>query len=134
MRETFGHKLIESPIIRWKFSSFGRQINSAHAHMEELTYLLEKVDKSEAQAARLGGLLANFKVLAGRILENVNREAQQVLGGMAYNKSGRGARIEQISRDLRPLVVGGGSDEVLSDLAIREEIKRSGAMVGLSRL
>ncbi|KAH0841179.1 hypothetical protein FOPE_06257 [Fonsecaea pedrosoi] len=134
IRETFGHKLIESPVIRWKFSTFGRLLNSAHAHMEELTYLLHTMDKAAAQDARLGGQLANLKVLAGRVLERVNREAQQVLGGAGYNKTGRGARIEQISRDLRPLVVGGGSDEILSDLAIREEIKRSGVGVNLSRL
>ncbi|OQV08557.1 Acyl-CoA dehydrogenase, domain-containing protein [Cladophialophora immunda] len=134
VRETFGHKLIESPVIRWKFSSFGRLINSAHAHMEELTYMLNTMDKSEVHAARLGGQLANLKVLAGRILEHVNREAQQVLGGAGYNKTGKGARIEQISRDLRPLVVGGGSDEILSDLAIREEIKRAGVTAHLSRL
>jgi alkylation response protein AidB-like acyl-CoA dehydrogenase len=102
--------------------------------MEELTYMLQRMDSSAAQAARMGGLLANLKVLAGRILENVNREAQQVLGGAGYNRTGKGARIEQISRDLRPLVVGGGSDEILSDLAIREEIKRSGASARLSRL
>ncbi len=96
--------------------------------------MLHTMDKSAVQAARLGGQLANLKVLAGRILEHVNREAQQVLGGASYNKSGRGARIEQISRDLRPLVVGGGSDEILSDLAIREEIKRSGVTANLSRL
>ncbi|KZL75021.1 acyl-coA dehydrogenase domain-containing protein [Colletotrichum tofieldiae] len=31
-------------------------------------------------------------------------------------------RVEQISRDLRVNIVGGGSEEVISDLAVRQEI------------
>jgi alkylation response protein AidB-like acyl-CoA dehydrogenase len=102
--------------------------------MEELVYMLQKMDGSAAQAARMGGLLANLKVLAGRTLEHVNRESQQILGGLGYSKNGKGARIEQISRDLRSLVVGGGSDEILTDLAAREEIKWSGFSSRLSRI
>lgn len=68
-------------------------------------------------------MTALLKVMSTRCLEKVCREAQQVMGGAGYNKSGRGARIEQISRDVRVYVVGGGSEEILSDLAVREEIK-----------
>lgn len=32
-------------------------------------------------------------------------------------------RIEAISRDVRVLAVGGGSEEIMSELAIREEAK-----------
>ena len=55
--------------------------------------------------------------------EQVCREAQQILGGAAYNKSGKGARIEQISRDVRVHVVGGGSEEIMLDLAVRQEAR-----------
>ena len=50
-----------------------------------------------------------------------NREAQQVLGGAGYQRGGPGAGIEQMSRDLRMMVVGGGSEEIISDLAVRQE-------------
>jgi alkylation response protein AidB-like acyl-CoA dehydrogenase len=53
----------------------------------------------------------------------VNREAQQIMGGLGYSKSGRGARIEQISRDLRVMVVGGGSEEILIDLSVSQELR-----------
>lgn len=53
----------------------------------------------------------------------VNREAQQVMGGLGYSKNGRGSRIEQVSRDVRVMVVGGGSEEILSDLAVKQEIR-----------
>jgi alkylation response protein AidB-like acyl-CoA dehydrogenase len=126
-RQTFGKKLIENQIIRSKFSSMGRSVDSAFAWMEQLVSMIEYGKHSETDA-NIGGLMANLKVLAGRTLEHVNREAQQVLGGLGYSKNGRGARIEQISRDVRVMVVGGGSEEILADLAVREEIKALGKM------
>ena len=100
----------------------GRSIDSAFAWMEQLVSMIEYGKHSETDA-HIGGLIANLKVLAGRTLEHVNREAQQVLGGLGYSKSGRGARIEQISRDVRVMVVGGGSEEILADLAMNQEIE-----------
>ena len=70
---------------------------------------------------QIGGLIALLKVMAGKALEQAAREAQQILGGVGYSRTGKGARIEQISRDVRVLVVGGGSEEILSDLAFRQE-------------
>lgn len=125
-RSTFGKKLIENQLIRSKISSFGRVIEPAQAYMEQLVYLLEASKKSPSNGGgdpRIGGLTANLKVMSGRTLEHVTREAQQIFGGLGYSKYGRGGRVEQISRDVRIMVVGGGSDEILSDLAVREEIK-----------
>jgi len=52
------------------------------------------------------------------------REAQQIFGGAGYQRGGgRGERIERISRDVRVLVVGGGSEEILIDLAVRMGMK-----------
>ncbi|GIC84206.1 acyl-CoA dehydrogenase family protein [Aspergillus udagawae] len=131
-RETFGKKLIENQGIRSKFSAMGRSLDSAYAWMEQLVYMSEMARK-DCRDIAMGGLFANLKVLAGRTLEMVNREAQQVMGGLGYSKNGRGARIEQISRDVRVMVVGGGSEEILSDLAVREEIKAM-AKKGQSKL
>ncbi|OAL53605.1 acyl-CoA dehydrogenase NM domain-like protein [Pyrenochaeta sp. DS3sAY3a] len=121
-RETFGKKLIENQVIRQKFSSFGRTIDSAHAWMEQLVFLTEH-GKRKGQDPAIAGPIANLKILAGRTLEHVNREAQQVMGGLGYSKNGRGARIEQISRDVRVLVVGGGSEEILTDLSVNQELR-----------
>lgn len=121
-RETFGRKLIENAVIRAKFSAMARSLDSAYAWMEQLVYIAEMATKDGRDAA-MGGLFANLKVLAGRTLEMVNRESQQVMGGLGYSKSGRGSRIEQVSRDVRVMVVGGGSEEILSDLAMNQEIR-----------
>ncbi|KAJ5385963.1 hypothetical protein N7509_008504 [Penicillium cosmopolitanum] len=121
-RETFGKKLIENQVIRSKFSAMARSLDSAYAWMEQLVYMHQDT-KENGTDAGMGGLFANLKVLAGRTLEMVNRESQQVMGGLGYSKNGRGARIEQVSRDVRVMVVGGGSEEILSELAVNQEIK-----------
>jgi alkylation response protein AidB-like acyl-CoA dehydrogenase len=122
IRETFGKRLIDNQVIRAKFSAMARSIDSSYAWMEQLVYMSDRA-KREGVDAKLGGLFANLKVLSGQVLERTNREAQQVMGGLGYSKKGRGARIEQISRDLRVMVVGGGSEEILADLAVNQEIK-----------
>jgi len=127
-RETFGQKLIDNQVIRQKISLFGREIDSAYAFMEQIVYIsMKEVETKGGEASKhqsyVGGLTANLKVLAARTLEIVNRESQQIMGGLGYQRSGRGARIEQISRDTRVMVVGGGSEEILVDLAAREEMK-----------
>lgn len=122
IRETFGKKLIENQVIRQKISLFGRNIDSAFAWMEQLVFLTE-TGKRTGRDMAVSGPIANLKVLAGRTLEVVNREAQQIMGGLGYSRSGRGARIEQISRDLRVMVVGGGSEEILIELAVNQELR-----------
>lgn len=90
--------------------------------MEQLVHVAQEARRAgrEAQAG-LGGLFANLKVLAAQTLEFASREAQQTMGGVGYSRGGRGARVEQISRDVRVMVVGGGSEEILTDLAVSQE-------------
>lgn len=83
---------------------------------------------------RYGGLIAVLKVSAGRALEETVREAQQIMGGLGYSRTGKGARIEQISRDMRVMVIGGGSEEILSDLAFKQERRDLEALSRESKL
>ncbi len=73
--------------------------------------------------SNIGGLCALAKVSAARATEIAVRESQQILGALGYTRSGPGARIERISRDLRVLVIGGGSDEILSEMSVMQESK-----------
>ncbi|CAN9465201.1 unnamed protein product [Alternaria alternata] len=130
IRETFGKKLIENQVIRSKISQFGRSIDPAYAWMEQLVFLIEH-GKQTGQNPAISGLIANLKVLAGQTLERVNREAQQIMGGLGYSRNGRGARIEQISRDVRVMVVGGGSEEILVDLSVSQEMRAMKQLRGL---
>lgn len=100
-------------------------IHPAHAFMESIVAMIQASDGSAGNGrspdADLGGLIALLKVQAGRTLEQAVRESQQVMGGLGYARTGKGARIEQISRDVRVMVVGGGSEEILTELAFTQE-------------
>jgi alkylation response protein AidB-like acyl-CoA dehydrogenase len=119
-RETFGKPLISNQIIAAKFTTLARYIESHWAYLEQIAYAIQQSPKGW-QDPDVAGRIALAKVQAGRIQELANREAQQVLGGAGYQKGGPGAAVEQMSRDLRMMVVGGGSEEIISDLAVRQE-------------
>ncbi|KAK9851416.1 Acyl-CoA oxidase/dehydrogenase [Penicillium brevicompactum] len=122
-RETFGSPLIEKQAIQSKIFKFGLMIEPAYAFMEQLVNILESTKDRRTDDVNIGGMTALLKVMSTRALEKSVREAQQILGGAGYNKAGKGARIEQISRDARVHVVGGGSEEIMAGLALREETK-----------
>ncbi|EHK97516.1 putative Acyl-CoA dehydrogenase family member 9, mitochondrial [Glarea lozoyensis 74030] len=99
----------------------GRVIEPAMAFLEQLTWLIE--ENRRGGGVRIGGMTAMLKVVSTRCLEFCVREAQQVMGGVGYSRGGRGGRVEAISRDVRVMAVGGGSEEIMDQLAIREETK-----------
>ena len=63
------------------------------------------------------GDIALLKVQASETMEFCAREAMQILGGMGYM---RGSRVERIYREVRVNAIGGGSEEIMRDLASRQ--------------
>ena len=53
------------------------------------------------------------------------REASQVFGGLAYTRGGQGEKVERIYRDLRSIAIGGGSEEIMLDLAVRMAMQQA---------
>lgn len=101
------------------------QVTSTYALIESLVQLanqsrLQGVDEASSP---VGGLCALAKVNAARALELAVRESQQILGALGYTRGGPGERIERISRDVRVLVIGGGSEEILSEMCLMQESK-----------
>ncbi|KAJ3460367.1 hypothetical protein MRS44_011234 [Fusarium solani] len=121
-RETFGNKLIENQIIRAKLVDVGKKIQAAYAWLEQLIWTRQRLANHDGPDT-LGASVAMLKTLSARTLEETVREAQQIFGGLGYSKNGRGRVVEQISRDFRVLVVGGGSEEILTDFAYRQEAR-----------
>ncbi|KAK5560674.1 hypothetical protein LTR46_000982 [Exophiala xenobiotica] len=121
-RETFGKPLIEHSPIKTKIATFGLLIEPVQAFLDQLCYVVE-TSRVTGREVNVGGMTALLKVMSTRCLERVCREAQQIMGGAGYTKTGKGARIEQISRDVRVHVVGGGSEEIMLDLAVRQEAR-----------
>ncbi|KAK1579124.1 acyl-CoA dehydrogenase domain-containing protein [Colletotrichum navitas] len=119
-RETFGKTLASHQIIRHKLITLAREIEGHWAWLEQIAY---HVKVHGWQTKDIASRIALAKIQGGRIVEQAVRESQQIHGGIGYE---RGMTMtEQISRDLRLKVIGGGSEEILTDLAWREEHKRA---------
>ncbi|KAI8629720.1 acyl-CoA dehydrogenase [Xylariaceae sp. FL1651] len=123
-RETFGVPLVGHQVIRHKVVHLAREVEAHWAWLEQIAY---HIQKHGWQSKDIAGSIAMAKISGGRILEVAAREAQQIMGGVAYQRDGPGGggRVEQITRDLRMMVVGGGSEEILGDLAFKEETKKA---------
>ena len=63
------------------------------------------------------GDFALLKVQATQTMEYCAREACQILGGASFV---RGSRVERIYREVRVMAIGGGSEEIMYDLASRQ--------------
>lgn len=117
LRKTFGKPLIEHQVIRHKLMECARHIMSTYGF---LLALLGQKPRPEDPAEHLAGPIALCKVQATKALETVARECSQVLGGKAYLRSGPGANVERAYREVRVLAIGGGSEEIMLDLAARQ--------------
>jgi acyl-CoA dehydrogenase len=109
-RETFGKPLIGHQSIRIKMADMARQIDATQAWVDLCAWQVKEGRDRPADFAML-------KVQATRMLEAVAREAAQVLGGASYI---RGSKIERIYREVRVNAIGGGSEEIMLDLAGRQ--------------
>ena len=61
--------------------------------------------------------IAKSKFLASKTLEFCASEAMQILGGAGYL---RGHSVERTYREVKVMAIGGGSEEIMRDLAVRE--------------
>lgn len=85
-----------------------RRIESTHALLEQVAYQMA----SGIDDRLLGGHLALLKVQATQTVEFCAREASQILGGNSCLRTGVGAKVERIYREVRTMAIGGGSEEV----------------------
>jgi acyl-CoA dehydrogenase len=109
-RETFGKALVKHQSIRIKLANMARQINATQAWVDLCAWQMQEKRDQPADFAML-------KVQATQMLEAVARDAAQVLGGASYIT---GSKIERIYREVRVNAIGGGSEEIMLDLAGRQ--------------
>ncbi len=122
-RETFGKKLHEHQVIRWKLAEMARRIEATHAWTESVTFQLCTMDKKE-QNAKLGGTIALLKAQSSKVMEFCAREAAQIFGGASYVRGGKGHKVERLYREVRGYAIPGGSEEIMLDYAARDAVKR----------
>lgn len=109
-RRTFGKPLVGHQSIRIKLADMARQIDATQAWVDLCAWQVRQGCDRPADFAML-------KVQATRMLEHVAREAAQILGGASYIT---GSKVERIYREVRVNAIGGGSEEIMLDLAGRQ--------------
>jgi acyl-CoA dehydrogenase len=109
-RKTFGKRLIEHQVIRHKLADMSARIDATRALIRTIAW---NINEGEVPVAEI----SKAKFFASKGLEFCASEAMQVLGGAGYL---RGNRIERIYREVKVMAIGGGSEEILRDLAARQ--------------
>lgn len=109
-RQTFGKRLADHQVIRHKIAMMKQKINATQAYIRMCYEAIEAGNPS-------AGDIALLKVQASETMEFCAREAMQILGGAGYLRDNR---VERIYREVRVNAIGGGSEEIMRDLAARQ--------------
>ena len=109
-RETFGKPLIRHQVIRHKIADMSMRIDALEAYLRAIAWSMNEGEMPVAE-------LSKVKVLASTTAEFCASEAMQILGGAGYL---RGQAIERIYREVKVMAIGGGSEEIMRDLAVKQ--------------
>lgn len=109
-RETFGKPLIKHQVIRHKLSEMSARVDVCEAYLRQICWSIEEGRMPVAEVAKA-------KFFTTKALEYCASEAMQILGGAGYL---RGQRVERIYREVKVMAIGGGSEEIMRDLAARQ--------------
>lgn len=108
-RETFGKPLIGHQAIRHKLAEMSARIDMMESYVNQISWLFNEGENPFAEVTK-----AKFQ--CSKDLEWIVNESMQILGGAGYL---RGHPVERIYRDCKVQSIGGGSQEVMKDLAIK---------------
>jgi acyl-CoA dehydrogenase len=109
-RQTFGKRLADHQVIRHKITDMKQRLNACQA-------CINHCSREIAEGAPNPGDIAMLKVQCSQTMEFCAREASQILGGASYLRDNR---VERIYREVRVNAIGGGSEEIMRDLASRQ--------------
>lgn len=109
-RETFGQKLINHQVIRHKLADMSAKIDAMDAYLNQVSQLMVDGEKPVAEIAKL-------KFYCSTHLESIASQAMQIFGGAGYL---RGNPVERIYREVKVMAIGGGSEEIMRDLAMKQ--------------
>jgi len=112
-RQTFGKRLVEHQAIRHKLVDMQTRVHAARALLYDTAWKLSDAPREAVYIAQL----AMLKNLATDTMQYCADGAVQTLGGAGYI---RGTRAERIYRESKVMQIGGGSTEIMKDLAARQ--------------
>ena len=112
-RKTFGSTLVGHQAVRHKLVDMQMRIQSTAAWTEALA--------ARADAGDMGpewvGQVCVLKNHATQTMQFCADQAVQILGGMGYM---RGTVSERIYREVKVMMIGGGAEDIMKDLAARQ--------------
>jgi acyl-CoA dehydrogenase len=109
-RHTFGKPLTGHQVIRHKLVDMAQRVAASQAMLEMLAWRLEQGENPVADICML-------KNQATQTMAFCATEAVQIFGGAGYM---RGIKVERIYRDVKVNQIGGGTEEIMKDLASRQ--------------
>jgi len=112
-RRTFGAALVERQVIRHKLVDMAARIEGARSLVYDLVWRLQN---GLGPADDLVARTCVAKVLATQAMQFCADQAVQILGGMGFM---RGTVSERLYREVKVMMIGGGSEEIMKDLAAR---------------
>ncbi len=112
-RQTFGTPLIERQVIRHKLMDMQMRIASSQAWVDALG---ERADAGDASADWVAQVCL-LKNHATQGMQWCADQAVQILGGMGFM---RGTQSERIYREVKVMMIGGGAEEIMKELAAKQ--------------
>ncbi|MBU0587381.1 MAG: acyl-CoA dehydrogenase family protein [Gammaproteobacteria bacterium] len=112
-RKTFGQALVERQVIRHKLVDMQMRIASTQAWVEQLANRADAGDAGPDWVANV----CMLKNHATQTMQFCADQAVQILGGMGYMQ---GTKSERIYREVKVMMIGGGAEEIMKDLAARQ--------------
>ena len=121
-RIIFGKRLIDQPAIRQKLGRMISLVEANQAWLEQITYQLNNMSYKE-QNKHLGGPIGLLKAFSTRSAAELSDNAVNIFGGRALTQTGMGKVIEMFHRTYKFDAILGGTEEILTDLGVRQAMK-----------
>jgi acyl-CoA dehydrogenase len=112
-RKTFGTALVDHQVIRHKLMDMKMRIESTRAWLDSVSARADAGIKGAAWVAEVC-LLKNH---ATQTMQFCADQGVQILGGMGFM---RGTACERIYREVKVMMIGGGTEEIMKELASRQ--------------
>jgi acyl-CoA dehydrogenase len=115
-RKTFGAALVERQAVRHKLVDMQMRMASTRAWADALALRADAGDEASGNADWVAQVCL-LKNHATQTMQFCADQAVQILGGMGYM---RGTKSERIYREVKVMMIGGGAEDIMKDLAARQ--------------
>ena len=112
-RKTFGQALVEHQVIRHKLVDMRQRICASAAWLEDVAARADAGDAGNDWVAEV----CTLKNQATQTMQFCADAGVQILGGMGFM---RGTVCERLYREVKVITIGGGTEEIMKELAARQ--------------